>query len=428
MSGTAGAGLLPPSAPWSAQDGSAHDETEPTATATATASDDGDRALVLVADDDPVQRLLLSFCLRRWGYRAILCADGRAAVRALQANAVDVVLLDVDMPGLDGFGVLDEIGRTASRQPVSVVILSGSGEGDDVVRGLTAGAEDYLPKPFSPNELQARLRAVVMRRAATRALLDLQAAVVSPPPVSRAAVEVGAVHRPAAGSAAGGDFHAVVDGPDGTHVLVVGDVMGHGSSTAAFAAHLRTVFVNRARRDADPRRLLAHLNGCVLSVGDDAESGAITMATAVCVTLDPRTGSVTWALAGHPPPVLLPQGSPLPADACGPPLGVMDDATYPVSTARLAPGQGLLLFSDGLTEARRAGGPAAREEFGDGALSAFLRNSSPLVPADARSLRHRLDGLLRDLVVAHDEFSGGVADDDLTVLACALTSSWPQAV
>jgi serine phosphatase RsbU (regulator of sigma subunit) len=268
----------------------------------------------------------------------------------------------------------------------------------------------------------------VARRAATRALLELQAAVVSPAPLSRDAVEVSAVHRPAAGSAAGGDFHAVVDGPNGTHVLVVGDVMGHGSSTATLASYLRTVFVNRARRDADPSRLLDHLNRCVQAVGDDADSGAATMATAVCVTLRPDTGSLSWALAGHPPPLLLPEGTPLVSEVCGPPLGVLDDAVYAVSTTQLRPGQGLLLFSDGLTEARRPQA-AQREEFGDSVLPAVLSGLAQTLPAtptqqDADSLRQSLEGLLKGLLRAHDQFSGGVAHDDLTVLACACTPGW----
>jgi CheY-like chemotaxis protein len=380
--------------------------------------------LVLVADDDPALRLLMSVRLRQWGYRVLVSADGEEALRALRANAVDVVLLDLQMPKVDGYGVLQEVGRNRSPQRASVIIVSGCSGGDAVMRGLTAGAEDYLPKPFATVELEARLRAVVARRASTRALLELQAAVVSPVPLSRPAVEVSAVHRPAAGSAAGGDFHAVVDGPDGTHVLVVGDVMGHGPSTAALASHLRTVFVNRARIDAGPDRLLDHLNRCVGAVGDDAESGAVSMATAVCVTLHPCTGSFSWALAGHLPPVLLPAGVPLGSDACGPPLGVLDDAAYPVSTARLRPGQGLLMFSDGLTEARGTRS-AEGEQFGDVVLPTLLSGIALATPSQETDfLRESLDALLKGLLRAHDTFSGAVARDDLTVLACACTRSW----
>jgi CheY-like chemotaxis protein len=392
-----------------------------------------DAALVLVADDDPVMRLVMSLRLGQWGYRVMTSADGEEALRALRAHPVDVVLLDVQMPKLDGYGVLAEIGRTDRLQPVSVILLSGNGGGDAVVRGLTAGAEDYLPKPFVATELEARLRAVVARRASTRALLELQAAVVSPAPLSRPAVEVRAVHRPAAGSAAGGDFHALVDGPDGSHVVIVGDVIGHGPTAAAFAAHLRTVFANRAHGDADPGRLLDHLNSCVLAVGEDADSGAVTMVTAACVTLHARSGGVSWAVAGHPQPVLLPPGEPLPSDACGVPLGVLEDPGYAVSTAQLRAGQGLLLYTDGLTEARRAGS-AQREEFGDAALPALLPALLPGVttrlPAtaarDGFSLGESLDALLEHLLVAHEEFTGGATDDDLTVLACACTPSWAR--
>jgi PleD family two-component response regulator len=83
----------------------------------------------------------------------------REPLLALHANPVDVVLLDVRMPKLDGYGVLTERGRTPSVHRASVILVSGGGDDDAVMRGLTAGAEDYLPKPFAPTAAPGTLSA-----------------------------------------------------------------------------------------------------------------------------------------------------------------------------------------------------------------------------------------------------------------------------
>jgi DNA-binding response OmpR family regulator len=123
----------------------------------------------LVVDDHPDLRALLRILLERAGHRVVEAADGRDAVRALFQERPDVVVLDVDMPTLDGWGTLERI-REASEVPV--LMLTGASAELDKVRGLRAGADDYVTKPFGRQELLARVQ-VLLRRSGTGAVADV---------------------------------------------------------------------------------------------------------------------------------------------------------------------------------------------------------------------------------------------------------------
>ena len=118
-------------------------------------------ARILVVDDDPGVRDVLSEFLRGHGYAVECAADGRAMDLALDGFAPDLVVLDLMMPGEDGLSICKRL--SASAGP-AVIMLSAMGEETDRIVGLELGADDYLPKPCSPRELLARTRAVLRRR------------------------------------------------------------------------------------------------------------------------------------------------------------------------------------------------------------------------------------------------------------------------
>jgi two-component system OmpR family response regulator len=123
-------------------------------------------ASVLVADDDAHIREVARFALARAGHAVELAGDGEVAHTRLERGGIDLVVLDVLMPELDGLALCRRL-RVTSRVPI--VFLSSRGEETDRVLGLDLGADDYLAKPFSPRELVARV-AAVLRRTAERAL------------------------------------------------------------------------------------------------------------------------------------------------------------------------------------------------------------------------------------------------------------------
>jgi DNA-binding response OmpR family regulator len=119
---------------------------------------------ILVVDDEPRYLRLLEANLLTKGYEVITAMDGEQGLEAFSANPVDLVLLDVMLPGMDGFTVCQRIRQFST---VPIIMLTAKGEEHDRVRGLDVGADDYLVKPFSVMELLARVRAVLRRAEVT---------------------------------------------------------------------------------------------------------------------------------------------------------------------------------------------------------------------------------------------------------------------
>ena len=117
---------------------------------------------VLLVEDDPAARQGLELALRRLGYGVRPAGTGEAALHAIGEGAADVVVLDVMLPGLDGFEVCRRLRRGSD---VPVIMLTARGDDFDIVGGLEAGADDYVVKPVEPRVLDARIRAVLRRTA-----------------------------------------------------------------------------------------------------------------------------------------------------------------------------------------------------------------------------------------------------------------------
>lgn len=119
---------------------------------------------ILVVDDDRVVADLVMFTVRRAGYEAIMASDASSALRHWSEGQPDLILLDINLPGTaqlrDGFAICQHI---RSQSDVPIILLTVRGEENDIVRGLEAGADDYVLKPFSPRQLVARVQAVLRR-------------------------------------------------------------------------------------------------------------------------------------------------------------------------------------------------------------------------------------------------------------------------
>ena len=119
-----------------------------------------DRAKLLVVDDDPELRELITAYLSKQGYDIVAVGDGRAMDQALAASGIDLVILDLMLPGEDGLTIANRLKNTTD---VPIIIVSAQGEDVDRIVGLEIGADDYIGKPFNPRELLARVRAVLRR-------------------------------------------------------------------------------------------------------------------------------------------------------------------------------------------------------------------------------------------------------------------------
>jgi serine phosphatase RsbU (regulator of sigma subunit) len=174
-------------------------------------------------------------------------------------------------------------------------------------------------------------------------------------------LEVGAVYESSARVEVGGDVYDFLTLPDGKLAVVLGDASGHGISATADMALMKFAFRSLVRLYPDPAELLAHANEVAL--GELAGGSFVTM---VCVTVDPATGDVSAASAGHPPiRVLTPDGSLSLLAPRGLALGVEAGQRYETAQVTLAPGAALCLYTDGLVEARRGGDQYGEERLHD---------------------------------------------------------------
>jgi DNA-binding response OmpR family regulator len=119
------------------------------------------RPLVLVADDDRDILQLVSFRLERADYEVVQANDGEEALRLAKELRPDLAVLDLMMPKLNGYEVIREIRRNEETKAIPVILLTARVQEADVARGFEAGADDYLKKPFSPQELRARVQAIL---------------------------------------------------------------------------------------------------------------------------------------------------------------------------------------------------------------------------------------------------------------------------
>jgi len=118
---------------------------------------------VLVADDDPDILSLVAFRLERSGFEVLRASDGEEALRLAIAEAPDLALLDVSMPKLDGYEVTQQMRANEKTTRIPIILLTARAQETDMAAGLAAGADDYIKKPFSPQELGARVETLLGR-------------------------------------------------------------------------------------------------------------------------------------------------------------------------------------------------------------------------------------------------------------------------
>lgn len=383
-------------------------------------------ARVLVVDDVADNRDLLARRLARLGVGHVAQAeDGQAALAAIADGQFDLVLLDIMMPGLDGFGVLAALRDQGVLHELPVVVISAIGEMEAVVRCIGLGAEDFLPKPFDPVLLRARVSAVLdkqamrlaMRRELERKRRELGEARGLQRALLPAAVEEPGLRADVLLESAreiGGDLVDMFRLGDGRLVLILGDVSDKGAAAAFFMARCHAVLRGLAARpDAaslfdDPAEVVRQAN-LALSQHNDA-CMFITLWLGV---LEPASGAIRHLRAGAVAPWRWSATAGLERwDASGGlPLGLVEGALYRATQSVLAPGDALLAVTDGVTEAENA----ELVQFGEAATAAWFAGAA----ADGAAPAPALAALLA-AVRAHE--AGTEATDDTAALFLRMAS------
>lgn len=384
---------------------------------------------ILIADDEPIPRRLLEASLARAGYQVVAARDGEEAWQMLQSeDAPRLAILDWLMPGLDGVEVCRRIRQRTDVPYVYIVLLTSKDRKEDVIEGMEAGADDYLTKPFDPQELHVRLRAgqriidletelmaslkelaqARQREVETGARIQ-QTLLLGQPPRSLPGVRVAALTIPS--QHIDGDFYDFFNHNNRCLDVVVGDVMGKGVPAALLSAAIKSRLLHAishliAASETDHRPEPEEIVTRVHEEVTREFIGLEFFATLCYARFDLEKSQVLFVDCGHTKTIhyerqadrfALLQGDNLP-------LGVSEREVYAQRAAPFGRGDLFVFYSDGVTEARSETG----EILGVARLMEIVRENSHLDP----------DALLDRVRAAVVAFSGAERfADDFTCVA-----------
>jgi sigma-B regulation protein RsbU (phosphoserine phosphatase) len=380
---------------------------------------------ILVVDDNLINRELLARHLERQGHKIRAAADGASALELLKSEEFDIMILDVMMPGMNGYQILEQIRANERLRDLYIIVISSLSDTQSIARCIQLGAEDYLPREFEPVILKARIESCLEKKSLKEeqalyvsALVEAQerlraelrggAAYVRsllPSRISRPGLRTDWMFIPSA--SLGGDvfgYHRIraaecddtgsggdsqEDSADSSKLaLFLIDVSGHGIESALFSVTLMNLLKAQVLPGADfgdPASVLTKL-----SASFRMEEQNYLYFTAWYGVWDPESGELAFSSAGSPPAVLvLPGGGTIELETGGVIVGLDSKAVYGNDTKKIPPGSRLYLFSDGVYEFR----DKSDRIFG---LDAFISLLSSRVAATAPGVS-ALDGVLHDI-------------------------------
>lgn len=392
---------------------------------------DGSRETILIVDDAPANLSLLAEMLAAQGYRVRAVSSGERALASVRAAPPDLILLDIRMPGMDGYEVCERLKAEQQASDIPVIFISALDELRGKMRAFKVGGVDYVTKPFQGEEVLARVETHLAVRRLENQLRDanrklreanqrmerelalagkIQASFLPPELEVAGGWQIAAVLKPAREMS--GDFYDVIRLPNGSLGLLIADVVDKGVGAALFMS-LSWILVRTyaLEHPTHPRNVLTAVNGRLL-----AETGSGHFVTMFYSILDPATGRLAYCNAGHPPPLLFgarhgAEGRSL--SRTGMALGVVETETWEQGTVELRQGDTLVLYSDGVTEAENE----QAEAYGEDRLRANLRANL------GRPAQETRDALLAGIRA----FSGeALQSDDVTIMVVHRQPSSPM--
>ena len=367
---------------------------------------------ILIVDDVKANVDILVEALRN-DYKLSVALDGATALRSIDKNPPDLVLLDIVMPGLDGYEVCRQLRAREPTRELPVMFLSALEDVKNKTQGFEVGGNDYLTKPFEVLEVKARVRSLLKAKAYADAVREamardlriareIQMGILPADPAAATkgtGLDVHAVIEPA--REVGGDLYEVLRISDNRVVVALGDVSGKGIPAALFMAVTLTVLRTLARQIDEPDEILRRLN---VELAEQNPRGMFVTMQALVFDLEHQR--VSCAGAGHHQLAVLSASRP-PRLACpstGLPAGLMPFNPIERETLSVEPGDTFVLFSDGVSEAMNA----EEEFYGEERLLSALAATPGATAAETVTR-------LMDDVRAFT--AGAKQSDDITVLA-----------
>ncbi|KPJ77574.1 MAG: chemotaxis protein [Deltaproteobacteria bacterium SG8_13] len=371
---------------------------------------------ILLVDDEPANLQVLMETLGGTGCKRLIAKNGEAALSIARKALPELILLDIMMPGMDGFEVCRRLKSDPKTADVPVIFLSALSATEDKVQGFALGAVDYVTKPFQPEEVIARvtthltihrLNREIQRR---KELLEQELKIVSE--LQRVLLpkdlpEIGglqlAVHYETS-RYCGGDYYDFVALPDNRWGFLLADAAGHGAPAAVEMAMTCALFRSCPTPPEEPDRLLSYLNDNLCQIYEDS------FVTAVYAVFDPGSRLMHIARAGQPPPLIYRASEKTAKElACEGvlPMGIACYDRIPVTRTQLEPGDRLLFYTDGISERTNADG----EQYGEARLIDLLQIETTSTP------QKRIARIMENVSRFAD---GKLAEDDQALLLLTL--------
>lgn len=366
---------------------------------------------ILIVDDIPKNIQVVANFLKPEGYHLAFAQNGKNAIAQAKSHKIDLILLDVMMPEMDGFEVCEILKKDPSTANIPVIFLTGKTDIEHVVHGFETGAVDYITKPFNHSELLARVKTHLSLKHAQEKIrnlyeqldeeLDIASEIQKATMREKAEVpflSIDLIFNP----------HGKISGDmvdfsksDNELFVFVGDATGHGIPAALLTMMVPFILDNKSKDD--------HTNDVITKINDVIANRGISdkFITGIYVKIH-SDGKVFACNAGHPPMIIIPVNgtSPILSKPTGMPLGILPSnmaIPYIEKSFSLEPGDKLFLFSDGILEWQNP----KNELFGIKRLKKYLWNNKDL---DIKTI---LSGLQKEIEEFSEENS---CDDDVTLL------------
>jgi len=309
---------------------------------------------IVVVDDSIQCRKHLEKILSDEGYTIILAKDGAELESVLKEHHPSLILLDIIMPGMNGFEVMEKVINTSCPMGIPVIFLTGNDDNVSKIKAFDLGAVDYIIKPFNPAEVRARVNVHLKNAIQTNAIIQSQAYKLRQITEARESILVKSEDLPEAAFSvyhsavleAGGDFYDVLKTSNSRYVYFVADLSGHDIAASYMVPAIKALIKQNSIPIYSVEETLSMMNSVLLEImGEDK------YLTCFYLVVDRALGKISWSGAAHPSALLIPaEGAPELLKSEGDLMGMIKGARYHSSEKRVKKGDRIVVFTDGLIE------------------------------------------------------------------------------
>ncbi len=381
---------------------------------------------ILIVDDEPFNVDYLEQELEDLNYETISAANGEEALEKIISETPDLILLDIMMPIMDGFSVLEKVKGNAAIRDIPIIVISANHDLNSVVKGIKLGAEDYLSKPFEPILLKARIQSSLEKKhlhdiqekylksleREMNIARDIQKEFLPEKMPSVAGWEIASYFK--AAKEVAGDFYDAFLLPDGTLTFLVADVCGKGLGAALYMTLFRSLIraastsdqflPGQGQKNYTPAERLLHAVSLTNNYLIETHESACMFATVFIGILNPVDGKLTYVNCGNDPALIMGKDGKIHTELppTGAAVGVRLPAKFTAKEITLAEDDLLLAFTDGIPDTQNIN----KDFYGNNRL----RN---LLTADATpiELLNRIEASLNQFIGEAEQF------DDITLMA-----------